>query len=49
VAFSYADFTNDSDSTKRTKDITVTGENEFRNYTFKAFLVTAGEKEIAIQ
>jgi hypothetical protein len=49
VTFTYANFTNVSDSTVRTKQITVSGELEYRNYAFKAFLVTAGGKEILIQ
>jgi hypothetical protein len=49
VTFTYANFTNDSDSTVRQKDITLSGENEFRSYSFKAFLVTESGKEIPLQ
>jgi hypothetical protein len=48
VAFTYANFTNDSDASVRTRTITVTGENEFRTYSFKAYLVTEDGKEIPL-
>jgi hypothetical protein len=48
VNFTYGNFTNDSDSSVRTKPINITGENQYRFIVYRVYLVTEDGEEIEL-